>query len=101
MVGKVTVAMLERNLMRLYENYHAEDAPGKDFRYVFRPIRRFRFGSPSLTTLDAVQVLCGEPPSCAQEEVSPESIFDEACGGRDCAYGQAAAASLPSSPTTP
>lgn len=26
MVGKVTVAMLERNLMRLYENFHAHGA---------------------------------------------------------------------------
>lgn len=26
MVGKVTVAMLERNLMRLYENFHAPGA---------------------------------------------------------------------------
>lgn len=32
LVGKVTVAMLERNLMRLYEQYHARDAVGKDFR---------------------------------------------------------------------
>jgi methylenetetrahydrofolate dehydrogenase (NAD+) len=33
LVGKVTVAMLERNLMRLYENYHREEAPGRNFRY--------------------------------------------------------------------
>jgi methylenetetrahydrofolate dehydrogenase (NAD+) len=26
LVGKVTVAMLERNLMRLYENFHSPDA---------------------------------------------------------------------------
>jgi hypothetical protein len=32
LVGKVTVAMLERNLMRLFENYHLPDSPGKDFR---------------------------------------------------------------------
>jgi hypothetical protein len=30
MVGKVTVAMLERNLMRLYENFHA---PGAERRH--------------------------------------------------------------------
>lgn len=29
MVGKVTVAMLERNLMRLYENFHAPEAPAR------------------------------------------------------------------------
>ena len=33
LVGKVTVAMLERNLIRLYDNYHGTDAPGKDFKY--------------------------------------------------------------------
>lgn len=33
LVGKVTIAMLERNLMRLFAQYHAEAAPGKDFRY--------------------------------------------------------------------
>ncbi|GAB5035683.1 methylenetetrahydrofolate dehydrogenase [Nannochloropsis oceanica] len=34
LVGKVTIAMLERNLIRLYEQYHAEASPGKDFKYV-------------------------------------------------------------------
>jgi methylenetetrahydrofolate dehydrogenase (NAD+) len=29
MVGKVTVAMLERNLMRLYENFHSENSKNK------------------------------------------------------------------------
>jgi methylenetetrahydrofolate dehydrogenase (NAD+) len=29
MVGKVTVAMLERNLMRLYENFHSESSKHK------------------------------------------------------------------------
>jgi hypothetical protein len=33
LVGKVTIAMLERNLVRLFDNYHAKDAPGRDFRY--------------------------------------------------------------------
>ena len=33
LVGKVTIAMLERNLVRLFDNYHAEGAPGKDFKY--------------------------------------------------------------------
>lgn len=28
MVGKVTVAMLERNLMRLYEQFHSSDSKG-------------------------------------------------------------------------
>lgn len=34
LVGKVTIAMLERNLIRLFSQYHAEDSPGKDFKYV-------------------------------------------------------------------
>jgi hypothetical protein len=33
LVGKVTIAMLERNLVRLFDNYHAKEAPGRDFRY--------------------------------------------------------------------
>lgn len=32
MVGKVTVAMLERNLMRLYENFHHPDRRLKALR---------------------------------------------------------------------
>ena len=37
LVGKVTVAMLERNLMRCYEYYHAENAINRDFRFHIEP----------------------------------------------------------------
>lgn len=46
MVGKVTVAMLERNLMRLFENYHIPQAPGKDFRYVLAHYLISKYAGP-------------------------------------------------------
>lgn len=46
MVGKVTVAMLERNLMRLFENYHIPQAPGKDFRYVLAHYLILKYAGP-------------------------------------------------------
>mmetsp|Transcript_4710 Transcript_4710/g.7159 ORF Transcript_4710/g.7159 Transcript_4710/m.7159 type:complete len:330 (+) Transcript_4710:122-1111(+) len=36
-VGKVTVTMLERNLLRLYKNYHSPDAISPNFTYCIEP----------------------------------------------------------------
>jgi methylenetetrahydrofolate dehydrogenase (NAD+) len=36
-VGKVTVTMLERNLLRLYKNFHSANATNPNFRYYIEP----------------------------------------------------------------
>lgn len=59
MVGKVTVAMLERNLMRLYENFHHPDAKTNMMKTIELQPQPW-YGSPiQLYTAVAVTVLLG------------------------------------------
>jgi methylenetetrahydrofolate dehydrogenase (NAD+) len=62
-VGKVTVAMLERNLVRLFENFHMshhllrKDTPSKDVERVWYGNALQLYTAAAVTALLAVQLL--------------------------------------------